>query len=33
MDMDMTGLARMRVSEHAIHTWDVAELRQLFPGL
>jgi len=24
MDMDMTGLARMRVSEHAIHTWDVA---------
>ena len=24
MDMDITGLARMRVSEHAIHTWDVA---------
>jgi uncharacterized protein (TIGR03083 family) len=24
MDMDTTGLARMRVSEHAIHTWDVA---------
>jgi uncharacterized protein (TIGR03083 family) len=24
MDMDMTGLARMRVSEHALHTWDVA---------
>jgi uncharacterized protein (TIGR03083 family) len=23
-DMDITGLARMRVSEHAIHTWDVA---------
>jgi uncharacterized protein (TIGR03083 family) len=24
MDLDMTGLARMRVSEHAVHTWDVA---------
>jgi uncharacterized protein (TIGR03083 family) len=24
MDTDMTGLVRMRVSEHAIHTWDVA---------
>jgi uncharacterized protein (TIGR03083 family) len=24
MDLDLTGLARMRVSEHAIHTWDVA---------
>ena len=24
MDMDITGLARMRVSEHAVHTWDVA---------
>jgi uncharacterized protein (TIGR03083 family) len=24
MDMDLGGLARMRVSEHAIHTWDVA---------
>ena len=24
MDMDVTGLARMRVSEHAIHSWDVA---------
>src|SRR5580693_4509147 len=24
MDIDTTGLARMRVSEHAIHTWDVA---------
>ena len=24
MDMDTTGLARMRVSEHTIHTWDVA---------
>lgn len=24
MDMDMAGLARMRVSEHAVHTWDVA---------
>ncbi len=24
MDMDTTGLARMRVSEHALHTWDVA---------
>ena len=23
-DLDITGLARMRVSEHAIHTWDVA---------
>src|SRR3984893_13530424 len=24
MDMDTTGLARMRVSEHAIHPWDGA---------
>jgi uncharacterized protein (TIGR03083 family) len=24
MDMDLTGMARMRLSEHAIHTWDVA---------
>jgi uncharacterized protein (TIGR03083 family) len=24
MDMDLTALARMRVSEHAVHTWDVA---------
>jgi len=24
MDTDVTGLARMRVGEHAIHTWDVA---------
>lgn len=24
MDLDITGLARMRVSEHAVHTWDVA---------
>jgi uncharacterized protein (TIGR03083 family) len=24
MDMDLAGLARMRISEHAIHTWDVA---------
>lgn len=24
MDMDLAGLARMRVSEHAVHTWDVA---------
>jgi len=24
MDMDLIGLARMRVSEHAVHTWDVA---------
>ncbi len=24
MDLDVTGLARMRLSEHAIHTWDVA---------
>ena len=24
MDLDVTGLARMRVSEHSIHTWDVA---------
>jgi uncharacterized protein (TIGR03083 family) len=23
-DTDLTGLARMRVGEHAIHTWDVA---------
>ena len=24
MDLDTAGLARMRLSEHAIHTWDVA---------
>jgi uncharacterized protein (TIGR03083 family) len=24
MDLDAAGLARMRLSEHAIHTWDVA---------
>ena len=24
MDMGITDLARMRVSEHAVHTWDVA---------
>lgn len=24
MDLDATGMARIRVSEHAIHTWDVA---------
>jgi uncharacterized protein (TIGR03083 family) len=24
MDADVTGMARMRVSEHALHTWDVA---------
>jgi uncharacterized protein (TIGR03083 family) len=24
MELDTAGLARMRVSEHAIHTWDVA---------
>ena len=24
MDLDVAGLARMRVGEHAIHTWDVA---------
>jgi uncharacterized protein (TIGR03083 family) len=24
MDADLTGLARMRLSEHAVHTWDVA---------
>ncbi len=24
MDVDLTGIARMRLSEHAIHTWDVA---------
>jgi len=24
MDLDAAGLARLRVSEHAIHTWDVA---------
>jgi uncharacterized protein (TIGR03083 family) len=23
-DLDITGLARMRLSEHAVHTWDVA---------
>ena len=24
MDLDLTALARMRVSEHTVHTWDVA---------
>ena len=24
MDVDLAGLARMRLSEHAVHTWDVA---------
>ena len=24
MDLDITGLARLRVGEHAVHTWDVA---------
>jgi uncharacterized protein (TIGR03083 family) len=24
MDLDITGIARMRVGEHAVHTWDVA---------
>jgi uncharacterized protein (TIGR03083 family) len=24
MDFDATGLARMRLGEHAVHTWDVA---------
>jgi len=24
MDLDTAGLARMRLSEHAVHTWDVA---------
>jgi uncharacterized protein (TIGR03083 family) len=24
MDLDTTALARMRLSEHAVHTWDVA---------
>jgi uncharacterized protein (TIGR03083 family) len=24
MEVDLTGMARMRLSEHAIHTWDVA---------
>ncbi len=24
MDLDITGLARLRLSEHAIHTWDIA---------
>ena len=24
MDLDVTGIARMRVGEHAVHTWDVA---------
>jgi uncharacterized protein (TIGR03083 family) len=24
MDLDITGLARMRLAEHAIHSWDVA---------
>ncbi|HWG64876.1 MAG TPA: maleylpyruvate isomerase family mycothiol-dependent enzyme [Streptosporangiaceae bacterium] len=24
MDLDATGVARMRLAEHAVHTWDVA---------
>jgi len=24
MDLDVTGLARLRLSEHALHTWDIA---------
>lgn len=24
MDLDTTGLARMRLGEHAVHTWDIA---------
>jgi uncharacterized protein (TIGR03083 family) len=24
MDLDITGLARLRLAEHAIHTWDIA---------
>ncbi len=24
MDLDITGVLRMRLSEHAVHTWDVA---------
>jgi uncharacterized protein (TIGR03083 family) len=24
MDLDMTGFVRMRLNEHALHTWDVA---------
>ena len=24
MDLDTTGLARIRLAEHAIHTWDIA---------
>jgi hypothetical protein len=24
MDLDAAGLARMRLGEHAVHTWDVA---------
>jgi hypothetical protein len=24
MDLDTAGLARMRLGEHAIHTWDIA---------
>jgi len=24
MDLDITGLLRMRLSEHAVHSWDVA---------
>ncbi len=24
MDLDATGLVRMRLSEHALHTWDIA---------
>jgi hypothetical protein len=24
MELDTTGLARMRLGEHALHTWDVA---------
>jgi uncharacterized protein (TIGR03083 family) len=24
MDLDLTGLMRMRLGEHAVHTWDIA---------
>ena len=24
MDLDLTGLARMRLAEHALHSWDIA---------
>jgi uncharacterized protein (TIGR03083 family) len=27
MDLDLTGLLRMRLGEHALHTWDVAVAR------